>query len=104
MVNVPHDEAVNFRYDIVTVIQNKEITKENLKEFSAKVKENIVSNCTGDSLAITGMRGMLKVHWHADDPAEVLKVLEQFGTVLSHDVEDMKEQYEIYKAKQQQNE
>ena len=103
MVNVPHDEAVNFRYDIVTVIQNKEITKENLKEFSAIVKEQIIKECTGDSLAITGMKGMLKVHWHADDPKEVLKVLEQHGKILSHDVEDMKEQYEIYKAKHKQN-
>ncbi|OLS29527.1 MAG: hypothetical protein HeimAB125_22270 [Candidatus Heimdallarchaeota archaeon AB_125] len=104
MVNVPQDDAVNFRYDIVTVIQNKEITKENLKEFSAKVKEQIVQECIGDSLAITGMRGMLKVHWHADDPEDVLKVLKLHGNVLSHDVEDMKEQYKIYKAKQQQNE
>jgi len=104
MVNVPHDEAVNFQYDIVTVIQNKEITKETLKEFSAKVKEHIVKECIGDSLAITGMKGMLKVHWHADKPEEVLEVLKQHGEILSHDVEDMKEQYEIYKAKQKQNE
>lgn len=104
MVNVPQDEAVNFQYDIVTVIQNKEITKETLKEFSTKVKEHIVKECVGDSLAITGMKGMLKVHWHADEPEEVLEVLKQHGKILSHDVEDMKEQYEIYKAKQKQNE
>ena len=104
MVNVPQDEAVNFQYDIVTVIQNKEITKETLKEFSTKVKEHIIKECVGDSLAITGMKGMLKVHWHADEPEEVLEVLKQHGKVLSHDVEDMKEQYEIYKAKQKQNE
>ncbi len=104
MVNIPHDEAVNFQYDIVTVIQNKEITKETLKEFSTKVKEHIIKECVGDSLAITGMKGMLKVHWHADEPEEVLEVLKQHGKILSHDVEDMKEQYEIYKAKQKQNE
>ncbi len=104
MVNVPQDEAVNFQYDIVTVIQNKEITKETLKEFSTKVKEHIIKECVGDSLAITGMKGMLKVHWHADEPEEVLEVLKQHGKILSHDVEDMKEQYEIYKAKQKQNE
>ena len=99
MVNVPHDDAVNFQYDIVTVIKNSEITKENLKEFSAKVKDHIVKDCIGDSLAITGMRGMLKVHWHADVPDDVLKVLRQYGEVLSHEVEDMKEQYEAFKAK-----
>ena len=104
MVNVPQDEAVNFQYDIVTVIKNKEITKETLKDFTAKVKEHIIKECVGDSLAITGMKGMLKVHWHADDPEEVLEVLKQHGEVLSHDVEDMKEQYEIYKEKQKQNE
>ncbi len=104
MVNVPQDEAVNFQYDIVTVIQSKEITKETLKEFSTKVKEHIIKECVGDSLAITGMKGMLKVHWHADEPEEVLEVLKQHGKILSHDVEDMKEQYEIYKAKQKQNE
>ncbi|MCE7739459.1 MAG: hypothetical protein KAU62_14110 [Candidatus Heimdallarchaeota archaeon] len=104
MVKVPHDEAVNFQYDIITVIQNKEITKETLKEFSTKVKEHIIKECVGDSLAITGMKGMLKVHWHADEPEEVLEVLKQHGKILSHDVEDMKEQYEIYKAKQKQNE
>ena len=93
-----------FQYDIVTVIQNKEITKETLKEFSTKVKEHIIKECVGDSLAITGMKGMLKVHWHADEPEEVLEVLKQHGKILSHDVEDMKEQYEIYKAKQKQNE
>jgi dihydroxyacetone kinase-like predicted kinase len=99
MVNVPTDEAVNFRYDIVTVIKNSEITKENRKEFSAKVKDHIVKDCIGDSLAITGMKGMLKVHWHADIPDDVLKVLRQYGEVLSHEVEDMKEQYEAFKAK-----
>lgn len=101
MVNVPHDEAVNFRYDIVTVVQNKEFTKENLKEWQSKIREHIVKDCTGDSLAITGMRGMIKVHWHADVPEEVLEVLKQYGTILSHDVEDMKEQYEAYKAQHQ---
>ena len=101
MVNVPHDEAVNFRYDIVTVVQNKEITKENLKEWNKKIRDHIVKDCTGDSLAITGMRGMIKVHWHADDPQEVLEVLKQYGTILSHDIEDMKEQYELYKKKHQ---
>ena len=102
MVNVPQDEAVNFRYDIVTVIKNKEITKENLKEWNAKIRDQIVEECVGDSLAITGMRGMIKVHWHADDPEEVLKVLKQHGEILSHEVEDMKEQYEAYKEKHQQ--
>ena len=101
MVNVPHEEAVNFRYDVVTVVQNSEITKENHREISAKIKEHIVKDCVGDSLAITGMRGMIKVHWHTDNPEEVLSVLQQHGEILSHDIEDMKEQYEVFKAQQQ---
>ncbi len=101
MINVPHDDAVNFQYDIVTVVKNKEIVKENLKEWSAKIKNHIVKDCTGDSLAITSMRGMIKVHWHADNPEEVLEVLKQYGEILSHEVEDMREQYEAYKAKHQ---
>jgi len=101
MVIVPDEDAVNFRYDIVTVVKNKEITKDNLKEWSTKIREQIVEECTGDSLAITGMRGMIKVHWHADDPKEVLSVLENYGEILSHEVEDMKEQYEAYKKKHQ---
>ncbi|MHA2357722.1 MAG: hypothetical protein ACXABK_03005 [Candidatus Heimdallarchaeaceae archaeon] len=101
MVNVPHDDAVNFRYDVVTVVQNSEITKENLKQKSAEIKEHIAKDCVGDSLAITGMRGMIKVHWHTDNPDEVLAVLKQYGEILSHEIEDMKEQYEAYKAQHQ---
>ena len=44
---------------------------------------------------------MLKVRWHADIPDDVLKVLRQYGEVLSHEVEDMKEQYEAFKAKKE---
>ena len=101
MVNVPHDDAVNFRYDVVTVIKNPEFTRENLKEIQEKLKVHIMKDCVGDSLAITGMRGMIKVHFHSDNPEEVLEVLKQYGEILSQDVEDMKEQYEAFKAKQQ---
>lgn len=101
MVNVPHDDAVNFRYDVVTVIKNLEFTRENLKEIQEKLKVHIMKDCVGDSLAITGMRGMIKVHFHSDNPEEILEVLKQYGEILSQDVEDMKEQYEAFKAKQQ---
>ena len=102
MVNVPHDDAVNFRYDVVTVIKNPEITKENLKEIQEKLKVHIMKDCVGDSLAITGMKGMIKVHFHSDNPEVVLEVLKQYGEILSQDIEDMKEQYEEFKAKQQE--
>jgi len=103
MVNVPHDDAVNFRYDVVTVIKNPDITKENLKEIQEKLKVHIMKDCVGDSLAITGMRGMIKVHFHSDKPEEILEVLKQYGEILSQDIEDMKEQYEEFKAKQQKS-
>jgi len=98
MTNVPDEESINFRYDVQSMIQNPDLKREDKN----KIRDHIEKDCVGDCLLVIGMPGMIKVHFHTDEPEELRKVLEQYGEFENFEIEDMKEQYEAFKAKQQQ--
>lgn len=95
-----HDpnEPVNFRYDVVCIIANPSLSRKDVP----KIREHILKDCVGDCLVMGGMKGMIKVHFHTDNPEELFKVLEQYGEFESKAVEDMKKQYEEFKKKKEE--
>ncbi|NPD88133.1 MAG: kinase to dihydroxyacetone kinase [Asgard group archaeon] len=100
MVNVPDEEAVNYRYDVQSMIKNPELTRDDKN----RIRDHIEKDCVGDCLLVIGMQGMIKVHFHTDEPEDLRKVLDQYGEFENFEIEDMKEQYEAFKAKKQQEE
>ncbi|MHA2256277.1 MAG: kinase to dihydroxyacetone kinase [Candidatus Heimdallarchaeaceae archaeon] len=100
MVNVPEEEAINYRYDVQSMIKNPEL----IRDDKNKIRDHIEKDCVGDCLLVIGMAGMIKVHFHTDEPECLRKVLEQYGEFENFEIEDMKEQYEAFKAKKQQEE
>ncbi|HDQ14983.1 MAG TPA: DegV family protein, partial [Sediminispirochaeta sp.] len=49
----------------------------------------------GDSLIVAGGAGLLRVHIHTDNPAEVFRILEGYGTITEQKVADMVRKYEV---------
>ena len=97
MTKVPDEEAINFRYDVQSMIKHPDLKRDDKN----KIRDHIEKDCVGDCLLVIGMPGMIKVHFHTDEPEDLRKVLEQYGEFEDFDIEDMKEQYEAFKAKQQ---
>ncbi|MHA1260323.1 MAG: kinase to dihydroxyacetone kinase [Candidatus Heimdallarchaeaceae archaeon] len=98
MANLPEEEAVNFRYDVQTMIKNPDLKREDKN----KIRDHIEKDCIGDCLLVIGMPGMIKVHFHTDEPEKLKQVLSLYGEFENFDIEDMKEQYEAFKAKQKE--
>ena len=65
-------------------------------------RDRIMNECVGDCLLVIGMPGHIKVHFHTDQPEDLFKILEEYGTFEMKAIEDMKEQYEAFRAKKKQ--
>ncbi|MHA1304563.1 MAG: kinase to dihydroxyacetone kinase [Candidatus Heimdallarchaeaceae archaeon] len=91
-------EAVNFRYDVQCMIQDPKLSRKDKNS----IRDRISKECVGDCLLVIGMPGRIKVHFHTDEPEKLFEVLGEYGTFEMKAVEDMKEQYEAFKAKKQQ--
>ena len=100
MTKIPPEEAINFRYDVQSMIKNPELKREDKN----RIRDYIEKECIGDCLLVIGMPGMIKVHFHTDEPEKLKDVLKLYGEIEDFDIEDMKEQFEAFKEKQQQKE
>ncbi|MCG3216496.1 MAG: kinase to dihydroxyacetone kinase [Candidatus Heimdallarchaeota archaeon] len=100
MTKIPPEEAINFRYDVQSMIKNPELKREDKN----RIRDHIEKECIGDCLLVIGMPGMIKVHFHTDEPEKLKDVLKLYGEIEDFDIEDMKEQFEAFKEKQQQKE
>ena len=69
-----------FRYCTECLIENNKI---NHKELKKAIQKN------GDSLVLAGSKTKVKVHIHVNNPKEVFKICNTFGTVHSEKADDM---------------
>ncbi len=88
-------EPINFRYDVVSIVANPELTRKDVPI----IRDDIMSSCEGDCLVMANMKGMVKVHFHTNEPEKLFEVLAKYGTLETKEVEDMKEQYDAFMAK-----
>ncbi len=91
------NEPVNFRYDVQCMISNESLSRKDINP----IRQRITDECIGDCLLVIGMKGKIKVHFHTDTPDCLFKILEDYGKFDFKAVEDMKEQYEMFKAKKE---
>ncbi len=73
-------QTISFRYEVVFLIENPKIEREELASKLAKI---------GDSIEILKIKNKIKVHVHTDDPDEVKKIARESGEIKSLRVEDM---------------
>ncbi|MBA7537175.1 hypothetical protein ES705_29442 [subsurface metagenome] len=99
MAILPDHEAVNYRYDVQSMIKHPDLKRDDKN----RIRDHINKDCIGDCLLVIGMSGLIKVHFHTDEPEKLRDVLGQYGDFENFDIEDMKEQFEAFKAKQKEN-
>lgn len=83
-------EKPKYRYCSEFIIKEPQFLEEDLKE---KLSQK------GDSLVVAGNKQRTKIHIHTNHPQEVLSLLENYGVITYHKVDDMRLQYEITQNK-----
>lgn len=76
---------IEFRYDTQLLIEG-----ENLDE--DKIRDYFLSNFKGDCLIAVGDSELIKIHFHTNEPWDVLKYCASLGEICDIVVEDMDRQ------------
>ncbi len=76
---------LEFRYDTQLLIEGKD-----LDEY--KINEYITNNLKGDCLLAVGDSELIKIHFHTNEPWELLKYCSTLGEIFDIVVEDMDRQ------------
>ena len=73
---------LEFRYDTQLLIEGKDLDESKLREY-------ITNNFKGDCLLVVGDDELLKIHFHTNEPWDVLKYCSTLGEIYDIVVEDM---------------
>lgn len=76
---------LEFRYDTQLLIEGENLDEE-------KITEYITENLRGDCLLAVGDEDMIKVHFHTNEPWELLEYAASLGEIYDIVVEDMERQ------------
>lgn len=76
---------LEFRYDTQLLIDGKDLDESKLREY-------ITNNFKGDCLLVVGDDELLKIHFHTNEPWDVLKYCSTLGEIYDIVVEDMDRQ------------
>ncbi len=76
---------IKFRYDTQLLIEGENLDEDVIKEY-------IESNFEGDSLVCAGDDELIKVHFHTNEPWDLLKEIRKYGEVFDIVIEDMDRQ------------
>ncbi len=76
---------LEFRYDTQLLIEGENLDEE-------KVKEYFLNNFKGDCLIAVGDSELIKIHFHTNEPWDVLKYCASLGEICDIVVEDMDRQ------------
>ena len=76
---------LEFRYDTQLLIEG-----ENLNENA--IREYFMNNFKGDSLLAVGDEALIKIHFHTNEPWQVLEYCASLGEIFDVVVEDMDRQ------------
>jgi dihydroxyacetone kinase-like predicted kinase len=77
-----NDDKINFKYDTQLLVEGKDLSEDKIKEYFNK-------NLVGDCLLVVGDNELIKVHFHTNEPWEVLKYCSTLGDIYDIVVEDM---------------
>ena len=76
---------IEFRYDTQLLIEGEGLDEDAINEY-------IRSNFKGDSLLAVGDEDLIKIHFHTNEPWDVLKYCRTLGEIYDIVVEDMDRQ------------
>lgn len=76
---------VEYRYDTQLLIEGKGLNEDFIREYFLK-------NFKGDCLISVGDEELIKIHFHTNEPWEVLKYCRTLGEIYDIVVEDMDRQ------------
>ena len=76
---------LEFRYDTQLLIEGKDLDESKLREY-------ITNNFKCDCLLVVGDDELLKIHFHTNEPWDVLKYCSTLGEIYDIVVEDMDRQ------------
>lgn len=76
---------IEFRYDTQLLIEGKNLDED-------KIRDYFLKNFKGDCLIAVGDSELIKIHFHTNEPWEVLKYCASLGEICDIVVEDMDRQ------------
>ena len=76
---------IDFKYDVQLLIDGDDLSEDRTREYFS-------SNFNGDSLLLVGDETLLKVHFHTNEPWQVLEYCATVGEIYDIVVENMERQ------------
>ena len=76
---------LEFRYDTQLLIEGENINED-------EINDDITANLKGDCLLAVGDDTLIKIHFHTNEPWELLKYCSTLGEIFDIVVEDMDRQ------------
>ena len=79
------DMPLEFMFDTQLLLEGESLEPEVIREY-------ITSNLYGDSLLVVGNSQLVKLHFHTNEPWEVLQYVSQLGSIFDIVIENMERQ------------
>jgi len=76
---------LEFRYDTQLLIEGENLSEDAINDY-------ITQNLKGDCLLAVGDESLIKIHFHTNEPWELLKYASSLGEIFDIVVEDMDRQ------------
>ena len=76
---------IEFRYDTQLLIEGPDLDED-------KIRDYILTNFKGDCLLVAGDDELIKLHFHTNEPWDVMKYCRTLGEIYDIVVEDMDRQ------------
>ncbi len=76
---------IEFKYDVQLLIDGKQLDED-------KINDYILENFKGDCLLAVGDDELIKIHFHTNEPWDLLKYCSTLGEIYDIVVEDMDRQ------------
>lgn len=76
------DEEINYKYDTQLLIEGKNLNEDEIKNF-------FNTKLVGDCLLVVGDSELIKIHFHTNEPWDMLKYCSTLGDIYDIVVEDM---------------
>ena len=76
---------IEFKYDVQLLIEGNDLDEDVIFDY-------ITNNLKGDSLLAVGDEDLIKVHFHTNEPWEVLEYCSGLGEIYDIVIEDMDRQ------------
>lgn len=76
---------IEFKYDTQLLIEGENLSEDDINDY-------ITANFKGDCLLVVGDEELIKLHFHTDQPWEILEYCSKLGEIHDIVIEDMDRQ------------